>query len=61
MKLPRLWNMQLDGIIAIYCSDMLINSERVVNLDLSQLKIGMGPELVRKEVKRDGLNILRIF
>jgi hypothetical protein len=40
---------------------MLINSEGVVNLDLSQLKIGMGPELVRKEVKRDGLNILRIF
>ena len=53
--------MQLDGIIVKYCSDMLINSEGVVNLDLSQLKIGMGTQLViRKELKGDGLNILRM-
>ena len=32
-----------------------------MNADLSQIKIGMGPQLVvRKELKRDGWNILRM-
>ena len=46
--------MQLDSIIVKYCTGILINWEGVVNPDLSQLKIGMGPQLViRKELKRD--------
>ena len=44
--------MQLYGITVKYFTDMLINSEGVVNLDLSQLKIGKGPNLViRKELR----------
>jgi hypothetical protein len=60
IKLPRMLKMQLHGIIVIYCSGILINSEGVVNLDLSQLKIGTGPELARKKLKKDGLDILRM-
>ena len=53
--------MQLDGIIVKYYAGMLINREGVVNPDQSQLKIGMGPQLViRKELKKDGQNILRM-
>ena len=58
-KLPRIRKMQLYGILVKYCNGVLMNCEGIVNLDLSQLKIGTGPQLViRKELKRDGRNIL---
>ena len=51
--------MQLDRNILKYCTGMLINREGVVNLDL---KIGAGPKLViRKELKKDGQKILRMY
>ena len=62
IKLPRIWRIQLDGIIVKYITGMLINSEGVINLDFSQLKIQTGPQLlIRKEFKIDGKNILRIY
>jgi hypothetical protein len=61
IKLPRIWKLQLERIIVKYCTGMLINFEGVVNPEMAQLKIGMGPQLaIRKELMRDGPNILRI-
>ena len=40
---------------------MLKNLEEIVNLDLSQLKIGTGPQIMkRKRLKGDGQNNLVI-
>ena len=45
--------MRLDGIIVKYCTGVLINRERVVNPDWSQLKLGTGLQLVIwKELER---------
>ena len=43
--------MQLNGIIVKYSTDMLINSEGLVNLDLSLLNIETGRQIVTKIVK----------
>ena len=49
IKLPRMWKMQLDGIIVKYCTDMLINSEGVVNLDFVTVKDRNGATISDKE------------
>ena len=44
-----MWKMQLDGIIVKYCSDMLMNSEGVDNLDFVTVKDRNGDTISDKE------------
>jgi hypothetical protein len=61
IKLLTILKMQSNGITVKDSIGMFKSREGTVNLDLSQLKIGAGPQLViRKELKRDGRNILRM-
>ena len=52
-KMKTEGKMQLDGIIVKYCTGMVINWEGIGNREMSQLKIGTGPQLeIRKELER---------